>query len=185
MFVVSGLLNRETQEVLLVVNGKHYEWGDFSTKIPSKTLKAMYLDTNRDIDGILNFLQEILFINDEDNVKRLTTQQLMGFRNTNPFYLYVLTLVAYWCLYVVNIDNRDFDTYTPKELFAIAEKDEFVACLVENMIDLFGEINLINIFPTRNDTSILTGLDSQNKPIYKEGSKNDIGTEEETPKWLC
>ncbi len=184
MFVVSGLLNKETKEVLLVVNGKHYEWQDFNTKIPSKTLKAMYLDTNRDIDGILNFLQEILFINDEDNIKRLTTQQLMEFRNTNPFYLYVLTLVAYWCLYVVNIDNRDFDNYTPKELFAIAEKDEFVACLIENMIDLFGELNLINIFPNRNDTSILIGLDNKNKPIYKEGS-NDIDIEEETPKWLC
>ena len=183
MFVVSGLLNRETQEVLLVVNGKHYEWGDFNTKIPSKTLKVMYLDTNRDIDGILNFLQEILFIDDENNVKRLTTQQLMEFRNTNPFYLYVLTLVAYWCLYVVNIDNRDFDTYTPKELFSIAEKDEFVVCLVENMLDLFGELNLINIFPTKNDTSILIGLDSQNKPIYKEGSII-TGTEEKMPKWV-
>lgn len=184
MFVVSGLLNRETQEVLLVVNGKHYEWGDFNTKIPSKTLKAMYLDTNRDIDGILNFLQEILFIDNEDNVKRLTAQQLMEFRNSNPFYLYVLTLVAYWCIYAVNIDNKDFDIYTPKELFAIAEKDEFVACLVENMISLFGKLNLINIFPTKNDTSILTGLDSENRPIYEEGS-NDIDTEEETPKWLC
>lgn len=184
MFVVSGLLNKETKEVLLVVNGKHYEWGDFITKIPSKTLKAMYLNTNRDIDGILNFLQEILFIDDENNVKRLTTPQLMEFRNSNPFYLYVLTLVAYWCIYVVNIDNKDFDNYTPKELVAITEKDEFVACLVENMINLFGEVNLINIFPTKNDTSILIGLDSENRPIYKEGS-NDISIEEETPKWLC
>jgi hypothetical protein len=87
-------------------------------------------------------------------------------------------------IYTVEVEDKDFNEYTYEELFNIAERDVFVACILENMINIFGEFHLSRVFPLYTGKSILTGLDSKNKPIYKDGI-NDIGTEEEMPKWLC
>ena len=108
----------------------------------------------------------------------------MELRNKDLFYLYVITFVGYLAIYTVEVEDKDFKDYTYEELFNIAERDIFVACILENMVNIFGEFHLSRVFPLYTGKSILTGLDSQNKPIYKDGS-NDLGTKEEMPKWVC
>ena len=184
MFSVALQQDKTTNEIKLLINNKSYAWGTFDSGIPAKTLKQIYLDNNRDIDGITKFIQDVVFISDEYSEKKLSTENLMILRNTNPFYLYILSLIGYLCLYTLEVDEKDFEEYTAKELINIDTKDEFVACLLSNMIELFKEVKLNLVFYNKNDNSILIGLDSQNRAIYKEGS-NDIGQEEEMPKWVC
>ena len=183
MFTVTGLMNNKTNELdTIIVNNKKYEWGGFDKGIPPKTLKQLYLDNNRDIDGIFYFIQELAYGGEKCDEK-LSVEEIMELRNRDLFYLYVITFVGYLAIYTVEVEDKDFKDYTYEELFNISERDIFVACILENMVNIFGEFHLSRVFPLYIGKSILIGLDSQNRAIYKEGS-NDIGQEEEMPKWV-
>lgn len=183
MFTVMGLMNEKTKELdSLVVNNKKYEWGGFEKGIPPKTLKQIYLDNNLDIDGVFHFIQELAYGGEKDDDK-LTVQEIMELRNKNLFILYLMTLIGYLAIYTVEVEDKNFSDYTREELLNLSEKDIFIACILENMLKLFGEIPLSRFFVDYKGTSILTALDSQNRPIYREGSQS-IEQEEEMPKWV-
>lgn len=183
MFTVMGIMKKDNEDIdYLVVNNIKYEWGSFVDGILPKTLKLMYLNNNRDVDGVFYFIQELAY-GGEEAEEKLSAVEIMELRNKDLFYLYVITLIGYWALFTAEVDNKGFNDYTYQELFSISERDEFTACIIENMLDIFGEFSIKQVFPLDESNLILTGLDSQNKPIYKEGS-NDIGQGDEIPKWV-